>query len=188
MWDERPCCVPGSARCLPVPVCVCLISSGKLLLSCALAPIWVVVRGALSVETGFILALPLIISSLHVSASPPTGLVTPSLPSSLRLNVFALGFPRSTRFRLTGDSLRPDGIQFFADGKTFTDTTVKHPTAASYVSLAAQKANHCIDLGAAAKHDKYDGLAHDQQARLYPLVRDIREYGQGVQRLPHSCD
>jgi hypothetical protein len=75
----------------------------------------------------------------------------------------------------TGVRLKPDGTQFFAHGKTLTDTTVRHPTAASYVALSAKRRNHTITIASASKHAKYDELAFAQQARFFPLV--LETYG-----------
>ena len=71
--------------------------------------------------------------------------------------------------------LRPDGLQLFSNGKTLTDTTVRHPTAQSYLVSASRKQGHAVHTARDAKHTHYRALVEGERASLYVL--GLETYG-----------
>ena len=69
---------------------------------------------------------------------------------------------------------RPDGLQYFDDGKSFTDTTIVTPTAASYLRYANRPAR-LPTITEQRKNAKYAELAEREHASFSTLA--LNAYG-----------
>ena len=69
---------------------------------------------------------------------------------------------------------RPDGLQYFDDGKSFTDTTIVNPTAASYLRYANSPAR-LLTIAEQRKNAKYAELAEREHASFSTLA--LNAYG-----------